>query len=357
MSETARQESDRRTAYINDLYAIQRVEIALKGCEALTYLARTYLAYYIGLVRRGHHQIRAPIGAIIHAQWLATGYSNSTSSYHRARRELEKAGFIRVHTHRTGPDSKRSVIDLDHSRFTYWTQKRSFNVLPLRTVSDKHSQVSERHLDDVTNNFGMLHNSDPESLGFNSNKSNCRTKKQTMGSSDNIRVDPRLYTIRHVLRQTKARDWRLVGRRAEQAVEGKIKVAGLELDYWTEARWFEMSWPEREFHALKALIPALRGNKPMPKPDERVKQVLKTTLESFERPSELDEQVYKLIGRPDEQLDEEPPVEIVQAIDDDELAILKAANSRTEYKRDREREAAELAQAELAQEADKEAVD
>ena len=100
----------RGIVYVKDLFKIQFCTTALKGCESLSALGRMWLAFYIALVRDGKEQIRAPMDAIAHAQWLAFGgHAKSKRSAQRAHKELEQAGFIKRRNPRTGANSKLSI--------------------------------------------------------------------------------------------------------------------------------------------------------------------------------------------------------------------------------------------------------
>lgn len=332
----AREVSKHQIAYENDLFRIERCELALKGCESLTFLGKSWLAYFIGLVRLNYNQIKASIGALNHAQRIAVGYSNSRSSAFRALKELEREGFIRRHKLRVGRDCRGVVIDLHHERFTYWTQQRNFNVLPLRTKSQVSPCVSTRHPDDVTNNSSMLGTTDPEALVSNSSGSNKHTNNKTPETKLDLWVDPRLYTVGLLLKKSPRPDAKLVYKRARAALADQISCPGLELDHWTPERWYSMTHNEREYHALHTLLPAITGAKKMPKIDRRVSKVVEHISKSCERPAELDEAVYKLIGKPEDAPAEQPAKELVSTLDEDELTVLKAANSRLKYKRDRE---------------------
>ena len=333
MSTAPRHEvSSCRIAYVNDLFSIQPCELALKGCGSLSFLARTWLAYFIALVRLDYNQIKAPVGALAHAQWLAVaGYSRSRSSAFRALKELEQAGFIHRHKLRVGRDCRGLVIDLNHDRFTYWTQERKLNVLPLRTMSQVSPCVSTRHPDYVTNNSHMLHTTKSDDLSFNSSRSNKHTKPENQETLFDSWSDPRLYTIGIVLKQTAPPDRKFIYKRARAVLGGLIECPALDLAHWTPDQWWTMTHAEREHYALTTLLPAIRGANAMPKPDKRVVEVVKQLAEACDRPKELDEAVYKLIR----EVEPDEPSEVVSTLDDEDLAVLKAANNRAQHRRER----------------------
>lgn len=321
-----------KIAYTVELFRIKECVTALKGCEGLTALGRSWLAFYVALVREGYEQVKAPMGAITHAQSLAFGYTNSKSSAFRAHNELEKHGFIKRHTHRAGEDSKRSVIDIIIDRFTYWTQRPFNNVLPLPTNTYTAPRVSMRHTDYLTSYSPKLQTTDPDSLISNSYKSKSHANNKKPKTGFDSWVDPRLFTIGVVLKADSEPARKSIYKLASEILAGKVKNSPLDFDHWPTGKWQNMLHPEREHIARREFIPALKGAHKMPKPDQRVSKLIENAVSTLDVPKQL---AYKLVKPPPPP---EPPP-LVQSLDDDDLAVLRAAQARLDYRKEREAEA------------------
>lgn len=313
-----------RTANRNDLFSINHVHMSLKGCESLSFLGRAWLAYIVALVRTGYTEIKAPMWAIQKAQWLAVGYSNSKSSAYRGLAELENAGFISRPSFRVGSDNKISVIHFSLDRFVYWTKVVNNNVIPLPTKSHKGAHVSSCEGYDCTSNPPKLDSFVPVSLSLDSSKSKKRARKNGTGRYE---TNPVLWSIGHVLREDKEPRIKRIYVTARAIFDGKIKSDAIDLAVWTPARWWSMTHDEREYIARVELIPALKGAKKMPKTSKPFESLVSGVIGSFNRPAELDDEVYQFVTR---QKIKPVPAEIESTLDPEDMKILEAAKKRAE---------------------------
>lgn len=331
----------------SDLFKITHCRTSLKGCEGLSRLGRFWLAYYVELVLRDYEEIQAPMGAICHAQWLAVGHTASLSSAYRAHNELEKHGFIKRVQCRLGKDSKLSIIEIIHERFKFWINCYSKNSPNSKSgeVSDKTLHMSKCETYEFTSNPSKLQTSNPDSLSLNCNKSKKHAKNEKPKTKFDSWTNPVLYTIGVVLRADRDRDGRRLYSLARSILVGKNQC--LDLREWTPDRWWTMTHSEREYCARTLILPQLKQVGKMPKPDKRIEEVIQAITGRYERPKELDSAVERLLGA--RTSSEAPPLEYsedmsraIQAIDADELAVLKAAKARIEYRRAQEKQREKL---------------
>lgn len=238
-----------RIADMRDLYRIKSVQKSLAGSGNLSRLGREWLSFIVALVRCNYTGVYVSIGALSHAQWLAVGGAHSKRSTFRALSELENAGFLKREKFRIGNDKFKTKIHFDIDRFKFWMMDENKPKLIYHTPEHKDSQVPSWQEDAFTSNTDKLHSTKNKGMVSNKHKS-----KNNANKKKKHRDDPRVYTIRHVLYEDKARDWPAIIAKAELAV--KESALGVDLE-----KWISMTFDERENFARSEIIPALRSKK------------------------------------------------------------------------------------------------
>ena len=243
--------AENRIATKQDLFAIQYLNLTGSGFSTLSRVSRSWLSFYLALVKQGFFRITAPMGAICDAHRNAGGTTGSIRSAYRAHAELEGLGYITRQTMHLGDNSKRSDIRINRERFDFLVSR-----------SDTVPHVPEWQVSSPTSTPDLLHPNYPvvsrsnRLLKSNFNANTGRTKDEEPLDERSKKcanwINPLLYTIGVVLRSERVDGADLIQQRARASL-----VAGGLLGGWTPAKWWEMTHAEREHVCRSQLIPLL----------------------------------------------------------------------------------------------------
>jgi len=227
----------RRTANINDLEAlIGQLRPELRGTGALKSRAKRSYHWFAELAARGFTEVRAPLGAHAHLQWLAFGETKSISTIKRSFAELEQQGFIKRRKCRRGDISH---IDIEVSHFNFYIKRnRRFVEPPCGTFAYPSVHGSSCAADEITDTSGF--NNSLRSYDVTTSKLSKKNanKKKEFSEWDH----PLVYTIGVLCFHMGKATRELMQKAALCAIMKKVPP----FDYWTAERWQAMGIPMRE---------------------------------------------------------------------------------------------------------------
>jgi len=245
-----------KTAQKKDLFRITYLNLGFAGYQALPKGARSWLAYFVALVKLGYFRIEAPLGALADAHTKAGGNNRSTRSAFRALAELEKLGYISRRAPRLGSNYAQSVININLERFQFF----------LSEACNKKC-VNITHMPNCQPSYTPNTSCDPVASFTNSAlRSTLKAKPETENrkpktrTADNRRnwINPIIYTLGVVLRADNAPD-------RDQVIDmARRIVADSGGGHWkhTIDSWWRMSHAEREHAARNEILTVCRNTDP-----------------------------------------------------------------------------------------------
>lgn len=306
----------------------------LQGAQGLSRAARSFLAWYLSLVRMGFETVKAPMGAITDCQFRASGHTTSESTAYRAHRELENHGYISRRKFRGG--ERLTIVDIHVERFQYWLQRDK--------KCDNNLHLSKSQTYPVTSTPAKLQTTNSLFRSFNSNRSKNHTKpqmdrtesvtpppsqpKRETGSADPSRWKhhPVVYSCLKVLANDRDR-WSIL-----QKVKRSIDAGdGVVNQVYTRDYWLQLPHTHREHIAKTEIIPSFRGGT-MEQPREQSIDKLIAQLcsnKTTERRTKSTEQYGERVVV--SEYGKKP--ELKPILDGDDLKILEAAKRRANLRR------------------------
>jgi len=245
-----------KTAKKKDLFRITYLNLGFAGYQALPKGARSWLAYFVALVKLGYGRIEAPLGALVDAHIKSGGNNRSTRSAFRALAELEKLGYISRRAPRLGSNYAQSVININFDRFQFF----------LSEACNKKC-VNIPHVPNCQPSCTLNIPSDPVTILFNSALKSTlnatpktENRKPETGTADNRKnwINPIIYTLGVVLRADNAPD-------RDQVLDmARRIVADSGGGHWkhTVDSWWRMCHAEREHAARNEILAVCRNTDP-----------------------------------------------------------------------------------------------
>lgn len=304
---------NRHIARKNDLFSIEYCYTSRIGTGNMSALGRSYLMFFLALIKSGFCRVEAPIAALCDAQFRAFGYTKSTRSAYRALAELERGGFIKRRKFRIKENSKISIIDINRENFEYFLKNKSF-------LSHKDTHVTNRQTYELTNNPTKLQTSKPVK---NISISNYNCKNNTKKQKKRQKVNPVLYTVGCVVRAD-GLPWSYYFR-LRDIIEKRVNPGGLEFARYDNI-WPSMSFAERESCARREIIPSLVSmQKGESKKMEDLTSLIGALADKWSNKKRLPELKISHV-------ESEKPKHI-NSLDSDELEILRNAKKRLQEKK------------------------
>lgn len=256
----------KRSMKKGDLQRITSVTAYNTGCANLKNRSQTLLWYLLACVRMGYSEIKVPIGALLDE--VSRGKKYSESTLYRALRELENLGYISRDRFRIGENRKRVIIHLNVDAFSYWTRKKSNNVIPFSTSAHIGTPLSNCQLDKGmiieervnTHNNTVLFNKTHARVD-NDRCQQYKKQKKTIGKH----IHPILFTLRILFWNQDIAQRIPKGSPMYAIAKSEIEAPGstdcpVDFKYWTD-RWQEMSKDRREITAAQEIVPYLKNRR------------------------------------------------------------------------------------------------
>ena len=239
MPSVAVQQLPSRVAHRNDLFQVDFLIISAPVFQTLPKVARSWLAFYVALVKLGFCRVVAPMAAINDAHRQAGANNSSLRSAWRAHAELERLGFITRKTLHLGENSIQSDIEIVAEKFKFFI------------LCDKNLHVPKSHPSYSSSNSDQAIKSNLESKIQSGDR---EPKREQEPEKKRAWINPVIYTLGVVLRGEKKGL-----REATMAKAALALCVGGMLSDWTPARWWAMGHEEREYCARAILLPALHS--------------------------------------------------------------------------------------------------
>ncbi len=295
-----------RLATRRDLEKISFATLQLAGTGNLSPLGRRWLCFFVVLARLGYLGIHAPVWSIVSAQYRAQGQTKSESTFYRAARQLEQAGYIRRQKYRIGPDRFGVKIYFKMDRFTYWLREKAH----VHSVTCDYiaAQLSNCEQTEVTNQGSCVNSLNSSNLVVNvprareqSNKEHFKKTKMGKEQGDRerrTREHPIVYSIRRATMQMDSkRRAVLIALAKREAENPKRRRSGAPWGKWDRRNqqtgriaFEELSIPhEREYVARSEFLPYLESMAGLEKIEPVVKAAVERRLKPDMSPGAIDE--------------------------------------------------------------------
>lgn len=235
-----------------DLYAIQWVSTSSTPDDLLDREKRMYqLLTSAILMNQNASILKTTMRDLANVHEKSNLGSCSPATARRALAGLEAKGFLVRCNCRLGDDAYGLKIVLNLDRWTYWTQKKSSNVIPLPTSS----HISPRH--------SMESGGETTTLVVNSQDPVSKINDTHKGGSKKYNWHPVVFSILRVLTKAQATDkWQIVNR---AKFECEALSVGAHLSNpigvpWElyERQWRDMTKPMREQFVRTQILPVFR---------------------------------------------------------------------------------------------------